>query len=460
MFGDYFNGTLIIPALWLGLWNGVYPIGGMLGSICSGYIQDHFGRRSCLFIGSSLTAICVGVTYVSDSPATADGRRGLFLFAKVLQGYSTGLVVGTTQTYMSENLPESLRGIFFALNPFFTLVGQVIGAITVQILLNVNGPQAYRSCFASQWPFSAVPLVLSLVMPESPAWLIRQQRLEDARKAFQSLGLAGNRNFQSEFEKMHQTVVSEMEKSGFKNGSTYAECFRGVNMRRTLVVIFAGLIPTAFGLPLLGSASYFFPILGMPVSTALTFIIIGAVLGIVANVISFWTLTRFGRRTLIIVSLEVSAIIWLACGIANMFRGPAIIWYDPLNFLKLICQSMLMLSCRLTAASFMSIIVTVGVGAWPASVVVSMEASSLKLRAKTLGIFGVTSNLISGGVSILLPYIYNPDSGNLGGKSTFIFGALCALSCAITWLAVPEMKGLTVEEIDEIFESRRSPRQV
>lgn len=97
------------------------------------------------------------------------------------------------------------------------------------------------------------------------------------------------------------------------------------------------------------------------------------------------------------------------------------------------------------------IVLVCGVGVWPCGVVVASETSSLQLRALTQGI-GVFANSISSGVfSIVLPYVFNPDSGSLGGKTGFIFATLCVGAAGTAWGWVPEMKGREAGEIDLMF---------
>jgi len=107
----------------------------------------------------------------------------------------------------------------------------------------------------------------------------------------------------------------------------------------------------------------------------------------------------------------------------------------------------------------MAIVLLVGVTAWPAAHVVSGETSSLRLRARTKGMAGSVTNVVSGAISIVLPYIYNPDQGDLGGKTGFLFAAFCAISGAAAWVVVPEMKDRTAAEIDELFERRVPARK-
>ena len=107
----------------------------------------------------------------------------------------------------------------------------------------------------------------------------------------------------------------------------------------------------------------------------------------------------------------------------------------------------------------MAVIFVCGCGAWPASVVVASETSSLQLRGFTQAIGWLSQGVFAGTLSIVLPYIFNSDQGDLRGKTGFIFAALSAFACLICWLYVPEMKGLTAEEIDERFEMSLPARQ-
>jgi hypothetical protein len=61
--------------------------------------------------------------------------------------------------------------------------------------------------------------------------------------------------------------------------------------------------------------------------------------------------------------------------------------------------------------------------------------------------------------NLVLPYIYNPDAGDLKGKTGFVYGGLCLFAFFVTWLTVPEMKGRTALEIDTMFESNLPCRQ-
>lgn len=59
----------------------------------------------------------------------------------------------------------------------------------------------------------------------------------------------------------------------------------------------------------------------------------------------------------------------------------------------------------------------------------------------------------------MLPYLFNPDKGNLKAKTGFVYAGLCALGLVISYFCIPEMKGRTPAEIDRMFESRLPARQ-
>lgn len=113
---------------------------------------------------------------------------------------------------------------------------------------------------------------------------------------------------------------------------------------------------------------------------------------------------------------------------------------------------------RYSAITLMVTIITFSLGAWPASYAIAGEASSLRLRAKTQGLGILCYNVASIIFNLILPYIYNPDSGDLRAKTGFVYAGFCLLAGAGTWFWVPEMKGRSVGEIDVMFEMRIKTR--
>lgn len=107
----------------------------------------------------------------------------------------------------------------------------------------------------------------------------------------------------------------------------------------------------------------------------------------------------------------------------------------------------------------MVIIVVCGLGAWPASYAVAGETSALSLRAKTQGIGVFMHNLTNIVFNLIVPYIFNPDAGNLRAKTGFVYAGFCFIALAGSWLVIPEMKGRSIMDIDRMFELRLPTRK-
>jgi MFS family permease len=107
----------------------------------------------------------------------------------------------------------------------------------------------------------------------------------------------------------------------------------------------------------------------------------------------------------------------------------------------------------------MLVVIVCGVGVWPASYVVSAETSSLHLRGKAQGIGWFGSGASTAFFGFVLPYIFNPDQGNLRAKTGWVFAGLCAVAAVVSFFVIPEMKGRTPAEIDEMFELRLPTRE-
>lgn len=79
------------------------------------------------------------------------------------------------------------------------------------------------------------------------------------------------------------------------------------------------------------------------------------------------------------------------------------------------------------------------------------EIPTSALRAKSIGLSIVCQQALYTAQAFVLPYIFNPDKANLGAKTSFIYGGLCAISLAVLYLYQPETKNRTYEELDELF---------
>ncbi|PKY00145.1 MFS general substrate transporter [Aspergillus campestris IBT 28561] len=433
-FGERYDNRHIIPSMWLSLWSALPCVGNIAGALMAGWAQDRFGRRWPFAIGSVLSAVAVAIACLSPLSADIDTRRSVFLLAEIVQGFALGLAQTTAQTYMSEAVPTAMRAPAMALIPTLALIGQLIGAVVVFLGSAKTSRSAYVVAFHSMWPFSAVPIIVALLIPESPVHLLRQQDLIGTLCSLRKLYTES-----TDCDQLFKNLQHHVSQEDREERSSYGDCFRESNRRRTLIVIFASMVPTLFGLNLLSDSSYFLQMVGMKAKESLIMLVLGIALALVANALGVWVSSQVGRRTLILTSIAITTVLWLAVGIVGCWSGDFVPWY--------------------TAASLMVIIVVCSVGAWPASYTVISEVSSLRLRAKSMGVSIVTRSVVGIVFSLVLPYLYNRDAADLRAKLGFVYFGLCVLALAGTWWGVPEMKGRSSVEIDYMFKLRVPARK-
>ena len=426
----------IIPALWIALWTACGPLGSAFGAMTGGWVQDRIGRKRCLGVGSIFSIIAVAIIFISNQPAGVDAKRAVFLAGKILQGFSVGMIKIQALTYVSENIPTCLRGSAMALFPAFTLLGQLIGAVVMFAISKAESSTSYMAAFASQWPLSLICLLLAFITPESPAYLVRKNMMDKALKSLERL-FEPKVDSKKLLERLRVSIEEEERNSP---NVSYKDCFSAMNRRRTGIVIFASVLSNMFGLPLLSSASYFLQQVGMEPSTSLLFLIIGIVAGMLSNSTSVWVLSRFGRRIISLITLGIAMLLWTGMGISGFWNGTTVTtWWTAIT-------------CIVT-------VVVTGLGVWPASYAIKGETSSLRLRAKTQGLGGLADYVSTVAISIVLPYLYNPDASNLGAKTGFVFSGLCAIALVTMYFVVPEMKGRSIMELDRMFELKLSARK-
>ncbi|KAK5166496.1 uncharacterized protein LTR77_008039 [Saxophila tyrrhenica] len=437
-FGEAYEDRFIIPAAWLSAWAVSTNIGLMAGAVLTGQVQDRIGRKWTLNIMSVICSVSVAICYVSDLPTTPDGRRGVYFVAKTVQGFSIGGIMTTIQTWLSEVLPTDLRGPFMAVFPIFKLLGQLVGAVVSLVVVDYPGSSSYRVCFATQWPFSALLTILTIFLPESPAWLLRKGKDDAAKSGMNRLrGRKGN-NAELAYNQLRETVEAEKEGDHISKES-YLACFKQPHLRRTFIVAFAEVIPLFFGLQLLGSASYFLQQIGMDSETSLLLQVIGIAIGVIASCVTFYTSSKFGRRVLILTGLAGISVMWFGIGLSGIWQNEGAMWF--------------------TAIGMLLVLFLAGSGPWPASYAVASEASAICLRAKTQGIGWFTYGLGTLVFGVVMPYLYNPDAANLGSYTAFVYFAIAAIGVTITFFCVPEMKGRTAKQIDAMFEARLPTRK-
>lgn len=120
-------------------------------------------------------------------------------------------------------------------------IGQLIAAGILYGLLDLHGTWSYRIAYALQWAWPIPLFLLILFGPESPWYLVRNDRIDDAMHALSKLNNKGEESNRQTVAQIMHTLKIENQ---IESGASYFDCFRGIDLRRTEIVCmtFAGQV--------------------------------------------------------------------------------------------------------------------------------------------------------------------------------------------------------------------------
>ncbi len=91
-----------------------------------------------------------------------------------------------------------------------------------------------------------------------------------------------------------------------------------------------------------------------------------------------------------------------------------------------------------------------GVGtAYP---IAAAEMPSVALRSKTLGLGFLVNAFMTWVFSFCVPYMFNADQGNLGGKIGLVFAGFCVIGFVLSWIEIPETKNVPYAKLELLFQ--------
>ena len=203
------------------------------------------------------------------------------------------------------------------LQMFWAIGSIIVGAVTYHYN-TFPGDEAYRIPIALQWMFPTPLAILIFFAPESAWWLTRKGKFEQAAKSVARLGRKETVNPEESVAMMRRVI--EMEKSTKK--PNYVELFKGVDLRRTMIVCGVYLAQNLTGNLIANQAVYFFKQAGIQTDTAFALGLITSALQMIFVMLSWILTTYFGRRSIYLWGSAANTILLIALGVAAS-TGPS-----------------------------------------------------------------------------------------------------------------------------------------
>ncbi|KAH0498667.1 hypothetical protein TgHK011_005908 [Trichoderma gracile] len=432
----YPDGTYQVPARWQsGLSNGA-TVGEIIGLFINGFVSERFGYRKtvmgCLILVAAFTAIFF----------TAPNVQTL-LVAEILCGIPWGIFQTITVTYASEVCPVALRGYLTTYVNFCWGLGQEIGIGVIYAMLKRNDQWAYRIPYGLQWMWP-LPLFIAIYFaPESPWWLVRRGKAEEAKKSLLRLT---SLNRETDFDAdetvammVHTTALEEKMTAG----ATYWDCFKGVDLRRTEIVCMTWAIQNLSGNAFSNYSTYFLQQAGLSTKDSYSFALGQYAINMV-GVFGAWGLMTMGvgRRSLYLYGL---------CGLCSMLF--------ILGFLGLVPESHRREGSLATGSIMVvwALFYQLTVGTVCYSLV--GELSSRRLQIKTVVLARNLYNIVGIITNVLTPYMLNPTAWDWSNYTGFFWGGICFCCIVYTYFRLPEPRGRTFAELDVLFEKKIPARK-
>ena len=164
-------------------------------------------------------------------------------------------------------------------------------------LLSRTDEWGYRIPFAIQWVWP-IPIIIGVFLaPEIPWWLVRKGRIQDARRAMERLTSSKDSDFDSQKTVHMMMHTTELERE-VQAGTSYWDCFKGIDLRRTEIVCIVLAVQNLCGAGLMSYSTYFYEQAGLSTIGAFDLSLAQYAIGMIGTMFSWVLMSYFGRRTL------------------------------------------------------------------------------------------------------------------------------------------------------------------
>jgi len=383
-------------------------------------LNDYLGRKKVLIL-------CAVLFLVSAIGTAIPPTIFIFNVFRALGGIGVGAAAMTSPMYIAEVSPAHIRGRMVSLNQLAIVFGMLV-VYFVNYYIALWGNDAWDVAYGWRWMFGSeiLPalalLALLVLVPESPRWLVKQRRIDEALDVLSRVN--GSLRAQAEVNSIKKAIDSESD-------SVFQLFAPGMRVA-LLIGIALAVLQQVTGINVF---LYFAPeilkgIAGAKADVAmLQTVAVGAV-NMIFTVIAIWTVDLVGRKPLMLLGYAGMALSLFALGLAAFSRETSV-W---------------MLAFMLTYTACFAL--SVGPVTW----VILSEIFPTRIRGRAMAIATVclwVANLV---VSQTFPML----KGNEWLVQRFhhafpfwLYGTLAVLASLFLLIFVPETKGRTLEEIEQ-----------
>ncbi|ODQ68887.1 hypothetical protein LIPSTDRAFT_101206 [Lipomyces starkeyi NRRL Y-11557] len=417
-----------IPSEKTSVGTGTGSAGIILGCILAPFVTTILGRKKSFLVLSGLMVVGVilEVTALTSFWQLVVGRITVYS--------GIGLASNLVPMYQSECAPPRVRGAYLALYSFFTSFGSFMSTLTVFLSRHRSDEWQYRAVILCQLLVPLVYVSTYAFIPESPRYLVYKGRVEEAEKVMRSL-YNHTETISEEVQLLRLQVEEQQEQH---KATSIMDCFKGANLRRTICAMGVQILQQAQGVSFIQNfIVVFMQQLGFSDSLRSNVLVTGC--GFAVHIVTFLTFDKMGRRLSLMIGAFGMAAMMLGVG-GTTAKGVKNLSTSAQNG----CVTMLVLWYCIYG-------ITWGPGAW----VIAAEVGTGQLRERTLFLASMGSFVTSIPINFVNPYVQKAINGSV----TFIYGGFSLVAIVFIWFVLPETKGRSLEELDEMFQAKLKTRE-
>ncbi|SMR61403.1 unnamed protein product [Zymoseptoria tritici ST99CH_3D1] len=420
----------------------VYYLGTLVGCLLGGWVGDKVGRVKTIALGA------VWAVFGACLQCSAMNANWM-ICARLVNGIGTGILNAIVPVWATETAEHTSRGQFVAIEFTLNIFGVVV-AYWLEYGLSFidNGESAFRWRFPVAFQIIPLLILLAIVLffPESPRWLAKVGRDEEARWVLGRLrgsDPVGVAKADAEFADIKAIVARERKTS---SQNTYYAMLFGIGSgklhtgRRVQLVVWLQIMQEWIGIA--GVTVYaptIFRIAGFSSEKSQWISGLNNIFYMFSTLICVFTLDRIGRRwTLYWGSVGMGIAMFLAGGMSRGGINATASRNDAAAS-----------AYGIAAASFVYIFTFVFGATWlTVPWLYPAEIFPLEVRAKGNAWGVVGWSIGNGWLTLLCPVMFNA----IQEKTLYIFGACNVITIPMVWALYPETNQRTLEEIDLLFE--------
>ncbi|KAH6606120.1 hypothetical protein Trco_005273 [Trichoderma cornu-damae] len=435
----------------------ILSAGTFFGALIAGDVSDWIGRKWTVIIGCVIYMLGVIIQIIT----APDHALGPIVAGRLVAGLGVGFESAIVILYMSEICPRKVRGALVAGYQFCITIGILLASCVVYGTKDYDNTGAYRIPIAIQFPWALILGGGLLFLPDSPRYFVKKGEIQ---RAINSLSRVRGQPEDSDYvqNELAEIIANEEYERALIPSTTWfgswANCFKGSlwtgksNLRRTILGTSLQMMQQWTGVnfifyystPFLQSTGA----IGNPFLISLIF----SLVNVASTPLSFWTVERFGRRTILIIGAFgmlvcqfLVAIVGVTVGFNKTHPSPT-----PSDPTQVLADNIPAVNAQI---AFIAIFIfffasTWGPGAW----IVIGEIFPLPIRSRGVALSTASNWLWNTIIAVITPYLVGTNKANLKSSVFFLWGSLCACAFVYSYFLIPETKGLSLEQVDKMME--------